>query len=93
MTHGGIASLITDESDIDNMALNFRRCVSAYNDGFSEYSDAPRVTENAVYEIMLLKFGYRLVEWYKLMDTKESRTEALKTLQKIYEIELYAKAK
>lgn len=81
-----IASLIADESDIGNMVENFRRCVTAYNDGFSEYSDALPVTENNVYEMMLLKFGYRLVERYKFADTEDSRQEAVRTLQKIYEI-------
>jgi hypothetical protein len=81
-----IANLIADESDIEHMVENFSRCVPAYNGGFTEYSETPPVTEKSVYEMMLLKFGYRLVEWYKFADTDESREEAHRTLHKIYEI-------
>ena len=81
-----IASLVADESDIENMEHNFRRCVEAYYKGFSEYADAPYISENCVYELILLKFGYRIIEWYKFSDSPEEKTMALKNLQKIYEI-------
>ena len=45
------------------------------------------ITNPYILEMMLLKFGYRLVEAYKFGDTEEERQLQLDTLQKIYEIQ------
>jgi hypothetical protein len=38
-----IASLIADEADVENMVENYKRCVSAYYRGFSEYADTSHI--------------------------------------------------
>ncbi len=77
-----LASLIADEADIEHMVEYYHRCIPAYYKGFSEFADISHITDNCVYEMILLMFGYRLVEWF--MDTK--KTLHIHTLQKIYEM-------
>jgi len=81
-----IASLVADDSDIDNMVENFTRCVKAYYEGFSEFAEAPDISENCIYEMMLIKFSYRLVGRYKNPYYGKCSEDAERTLQKIYEI-------
>ncbi|ATP40757.1 aminoglycoside phosphotransferase [Solibacillus sp. R5-41] len=81
-----LASLIADEGDIDNMVENYQRCIPAYYKGFSEYVDVSRITDHCVYEIILLVFGYRLVEGYIHTETYDEKTKYVHTLQKIYEM-------
>ena len=88
-----IASLIADEADVDHMVEYYRRCVSAYYKGFSEYADISHITDDCVYELILVLFGYRLVEWYlnagadgKSQESADEKKLHLNTLQKIYEM-------
>lgn len=81
-----LASLIADEGNIDNMVENYKRCIPAYYKGFSEYVDVSRITDHCVYEIILLVFGYRLVEGYIHTETYDEKTKHVHTLQKIYEM-------
>lgn len=81
-----LASLIADEADIDHMVEYYQRCVSAYYRGFSEHADVSHITDPCIYEMILLTFGYRLVEWYIHAEDDEEKTQCLQTLQKIYEI-------
>ena len=59
-----IASLIADEADVEHMVEYYQRCVPAYYKGFSEYVDTSHITDNCIPELILILFGYRLVEWY-----------------------------
>jgi hypothetical protein len=88
-----MASLIADEADVEHMVEYYHRCIPAYYRGFSEYADISHITDNCVYEMILLMFGYRLVERYmnagpgnKLHETHDERTMHIHTLQKIYEM-------
>jgi len=80
-----LASLIADEPDIDNMVKHYQKCISAYYKGFSEYAQISQISDHCVYEIILLVFGYRLVEGYLYTETKE-KMKHIHTLQKIYEM-------
>ena len=81
-----IASLIADEADVPNMAEYYQRCVSSYYRGFSEYVDVSHITKHCVRELILLLFGYRIVEWYKFAKTPDGKTLHLNTLQNVYEM-------
>ncbi len=80
-----MASLIADEADVNHMVEYYRKCVPAYYKGFAEYANSSYITKNCVYELILLKFGYRLVDWY--MNSRDGgKALCLNTLQKIYEM-------
>ncbi|WP_318249415.1 aminoglycoside phosphotransferase family protein [Paenibacillus sp. alder61] len=88
-----IASLIADEADMEHMVEYYHRCIPAYYKGFSEYADISHLTDNCVYEMILLLFGYRLVEWFmdagsgnQLQEPNDERALHIHTLQKIYEM-------
>ncbi|WP_336773220.1 aminoglycoside phosphotransferase family protein [Paenibacillus sp. MMO-58] len=81
-----LASLIADEPDIDHMVEHYQRCIPAYYKGFSEYVDVFRIADHCVYEMILLVFGYRLVEGYLHTETDDEKTKHVHTLQKIYEM-------
>ncbi|WNS41632.1 aminoglycoside phosphotransferase family protein [Paenibacillus sp. MMS20-IR301] len=80
-----LASLLADEADIEHMAEYYKRCIPAYYKGFSEYSDALPAA-HCVHEMMLIKFGYRLVDGYLHAEGAEAKSQNLHTLQKIYEM-------
>ncbi len=81
-----LASLIADEPDIDHMVEYYQRCVPAYYKGFSEYAHVSGIAEHCVYEMILLIFGYRLVEGYLHSEVEDEKTKYAHTLQKIYEM-------
>jgi thiamine kinase-like enzyme len=81
-----LASLIADEPDIDHMVEYYQRCVPAYYKGFSEYAQSSPIADHCVYEIILLKFGYRLVEGYLHTEVDDEKTKHVHTLQKIYDM-------
>ncbi|TCM87940.1 phosphotransferase family enzyme [Paenibacillus sp. BK033] len=81
-----LASLIVDEPDIDHMVEHYQRCIPAYYKGFSEYADVSRIADHCVYEIILLVFGYRLVEGYLHNEADDEKRKHVQTLQKIYEM-------
>ncbi|MGE7945637.1 aminoglycoside phosphotransferase family protein [Lysinibacillus sp. NPDC093688] len=81
-----IASLITDEADVRHMVEYYQKCIPAYYRGFSEYADVSSVSDHCIYELILVMFGYRLVEWYKFAQSPEDKAMHLNTLRKIYEM-------
>ncbi|MBO9597825.1 MAG: aminoglycoside phosphotransferase family protein, partial [Cohnella sp.] len=81
-----LASLIADEADIDHMVEYYRRCVPAYYRGFAEYADVSSIADPCVYEMILLVFGYRLVEGYLHSENDEERSRRVLTLQQIYKM-------
>ena len=81
-----LASLIADEADINHMVEYYRRCVPAYYKGFKEYADVSSVADHCVYELILLVFGYRLIEGYLHTEDDDEKTNCVQTLQKIYEM-------
>lgn len=81
-----LASLIADEPDIDHMVEHYQRCIPAYYNGFLEYADVSQIADHCVYEIILLVFGYRLVEGYLHTEADDEKAKHVHTLQKIYEM-------
>lgn len=81
-----LASLIADETDIDHMVEYYQRCIPAYYQGFAEYADAPSIADHCVYEMILIVFGYRLIEGYLHAEAAEAKEQYAQTLQKIYEL-------
>ncbi|REK77890.1 aminoglycoside phosphotransferase family protein [Paenibacillus paeoniae] len=81
-----IASLIADEPNICHMVEYYQKCIPAYYRGFSENTDVSHISDPCIYELILVMFGYRFVEWIKFAESPEDKLKHLNTLQKIYEI-------
>jgi len=81
-----MVSLVADEADVNNMIEIYQKSISAYLKGFSEFVDISAISNNYIFERMILHFGYRLVEWYLNAETPEEKEYHKQTLQKIYEI-------
>lgn len=84
-----IASLIVDETDPARMVEYFRTCTKAYLQGFSQYVDINVNVLQTVHDIILLMFGYRLVESYKFASNQSEKMLAKEALQSIYEMREY----
>ncbi len=84
-----IASLIADGTEPRNMLDYFRLCVPAYVKGFSQYLDINFDPFKLVHNIILMMFGYRLIESYKFAENPEDRILAKKSLQSILEMKNY----
>lgn len=72
-----MACLIADESDVNHMIEYYNRCTQAYYIGFSEYSDISQISDNCIYEMILIKFGYRLVEDFKFSESQDEKSFVL----------------
>lgn len=81
-----IASLLADEPDVDHMIDYYHKCVPAYYKGFSEYADVSHISDPCIRELILVMFGYRLIESYKFARSPEEKTLLRNTLEKIYEM-------
>lgn len=83
-----IASLIADESDVEQMLEYYKRCVPAYFKGLSEFMDVSDMCITYIHDLILLMFGYRLVRGYQFAAPEAEREMCLRTLSKIYEMSL-----
>ena len=81
-----IAALIADEANVELMLEIYQKCIPAYYKGFSQYVDISGIKDNCIWELIIVLFGYRLIEWYKIAESHEEKEYHLKTMQKIYEM-------
>ncbi|QNO13493.1 aminoglycoside phosphotransferase family protein [Alkalicella caledoniensis] len=82
-----IASLIVDETDSDYLVEYYGKLVPAYYKGISEYVDISLIDDDYIWEMILLKFGYRIVGYYMFAKSPEAKKEQINALQKIYEMQ------
>lgn len=80
-----IASLIYDDTETENLHEYFRRLIPAYIKGISKYIEIPRDFNKYIQKIILIVFGYRIVQEYMFTESLEVKKEQVKRLQKIYE--------
>ena len=81
-----IASLIYDDTETENLHEYFRRLISAYIKGISEYLEIPQDFNKYIQEIILIVFGYRMVQNHMFTESTKVKEEQVKRLQKIYEM-------
>lgn len=81
-----IASLIVDGMDAERFEENYNRLVPAYLKGLLEYMDIPMVEEMCIFEMILIKFGYRMMQEYMFSETHDEKNWGVNALKKIYEI-------
>lgn len=80
-----IASLIVDGMEVEEFEENYNRLVPAYLKGLSEYLDLPVIEEMYILDMILIKFGYRMMQEYMFSETRDAECWGLNALQKIYE--------
>ncbi|HEX2945739.1 MAG TPA: aminoglycoside phosphotransferase family protein [Clostridia bacterium] len=81
-----IASLIVDDMDVGRFEENYRRLVPAYLKGLSEYMDVPEAEELRILEMILVKFGYRMMQEHMFTESPDEQVWGVKALQKIHEM-------
>ncbi len=81
-----IASLIIDDTDTEDLHDYFRRLIPAYYKGLSQYMHIPPIENKVIWEIMILKFGYRIMQEYMFTTAEDVKAESVNRLQKIYEM-------
>jgi len=78
-----LASLIADDIDFDNFEEYCQKLIPTYYEGISQHMDIS-MDNNFVREMILIKFGYRMVQKYMFADDEDERGEVVNMLQKIF---------
>ncbi|MFP4478713.1 MAG: aminoglycoside phosphotransferase family protein [Candidatus Izemoplasmatales bacterium] len=86
-----MASLIADETDPGKMLDYFKICVKAYENGFSQYAKIQINLSQRIHDLILLMFGYRLIESFKFSKNQEEKNLAKNALQAIYDMKTFIK--
>jgi hypothetical protein len=73
-------------AETENLNEYFSRLIPAYCNGISQYIDIPPLMKKLVWEMMLIKFGYRMVQEYLFTSSDEVKKGSVDRLQKIYEM-------
>lgn len=81
-----IASIIVDETDTEYLVEYYRKLVPAYYKGVSENIDISLIDNDYIWEMILIKFGYRIVHYYMFAKTPDNKMKHVSALQKIYEM-------
>ncbi|MDF2588972.1 MAG: aminoglycoside phosphotransferase [Anaerocolumna sp.] len=81
-----IASLIVDGMDVTRFEENYHKLIPAYLKGLSEYMEISELDKESILIMILIKFGYRMMQEYMFSDDHEDENWGLDALQKIYEI-------
>ena len=79
-----IASLIADETEPTHMETYFHRLVPAYFRGIGEYMDISFTRNSHVREMILIKFGYRILQEYIFSESSDVKGRQIKALQAIF---------
>jgi thiamine kinase-like enzyme len=81
-----IASLIADDTEARYLEEYYRRIIPAYNKGLSEFTDFSMSENNYIREMIIIKFGYRILQKYLFSQSSDVKNEQTNVLQKIYEM-------
>jgi hypothetical protein len=89
-----VASLIVDDTKAENQHEYFRRFIPAYFEGISEFLDIPPISNKVIWEMIVIKFGYRIMQDYMFTASDDVKRESVNRLQKIYEMkDMWVKSK
>lgn len=81
-----IASLVVDDMDASRFAENLHVCLPAYLKGLSEYTDIAPVDESCLLTMILIKFGYRMMQDRMFISDPDKKCWGADALQKLYEM-------
>jgi len=79
-----LASLIADDIDFKNFEEYCQRLIPAYYRGISEYMDISGIKDRFIREMILIKFGYRMVQAFMFAENASESEEAVQALQKVF---------
>ena len=81
-----IASLVIDDTPLDRQLDYYRRLAPAYYRGLGEQMTLPPLEELPIREIMLLQFGYRILQGDLFSDDADDKAESAARLQNIFDM-------
>lgn len=81
-----IANLISDNDDFELWGKYYRRFVPAYLRAFSEYADISEIKDFFIREMIILNYGYDIVQNYMNTQKQEEKEKQIIALQKIYDM-------
>lgn len=81
-----IASLIFDDTDVEYLDDYYRRLIPAYRKGLSEYIDISPIENLYIWEMIIIKFGYRILQKYMFTRSPHVKSQQITALQKICEM-------
>ena len=80
-----IASLIIDETEPGCVDSYIRKLIPAYRQGLAEFADVSGIDEGRILDLILIKFGYRMVQTYLFSDSFDVKQEQVNLLQLLYD--------
>lgn len=81
-----IANLISDNDKYELWNEYYRRFVAAYLRGFARYTDISEIEDFYIREMIILNFGYDIVQNYMSAKERAEKENQITALQKIYEM-------
>jgi len=78
-----IASLIADETEASQITAYYQALVPAYYNELRKFMQLPPMDTLPIREMILMKFGYRLVQQVMFAKEPEPKAEAIRILQQI----------
>lgn len=78
-----IASLIADETPVEQISDYYHTLLPAYYSGLKETMELPPMHAIPIREMILLKFGYRLLQQFMYARTPEAKAEATAILEQV----------
>ena len=79
-----IVSLIVDDTATENLHEYYSRLVPAYYNGISEYMDISPIDNFYIKEMILIKYGYRILQGHMFTESVEEKNKVIERLRKIY---------
>lgn len=81
-----IASLIVDETDAECLGEYCHRLIPAYHRGLYEYMDISTIEDFYIQEMIVIKFGYRILQKYMFSKSSDVKNQQITLLQGIYDM-------
>ena len=81
-----LASLIIDEIDVEYIEKYYKRLVPAYYKGISKHMNISKIEHFFIQEMIIIKFGYRILQEYMFTQSSDVKKEQILILQQIYEM-------
>lgn len=87
-----LASLIADDTSTNHLSEYFNRLFNSYKKGFSIYNDSSLLEPVDIVNMILIKYGYRLVDNYWFTDSNSEKEDIVNRLSIFYSL-LYQQTK